>query len=401
MSQLSLGGIESNKEPGRKAEDPIEVAATDQQTRYAAVYWLFGPDWSTGRLEVALGWFVHPNATGSWGFTCESPVGGGTAIGPWPAVEESRGILFPAATDSERVTDVQVERLLADHLLLFSHRVLFGQAQTPLPDVKFDGSPVDVLLVFGPTLPKFVGRLCYTHMNRNKTVAIVGPDIGRSSPAVAGSTWEEQPAPGYWEDCAVRRWRVMPGGAKVDNNRSVLGFDIVVAVGDGIGGRAISALPFATELWKGKASLVKQLLTSEQVRLPAPKYQAIHVPRGIALAAQRALLHWPMVRADKQLRETVDGHPELKDLFREIRDTIGIKGSKFIPAKLKRIVLAEACARGAAVCSQGDAASPGESRHAARKKRDFQEVSRKAIDNAIAIVRRDYGDFSAFDALAD
>lgn len=399
VSQLALGGLDS-EQPARETGDSIETAATGQQTRYAAVYWVCDPNWSKERFEVALGWFVHPRASGSWGFACESFVGGSTATGPWPAVEEPRGILFPAATDSDRVTDVQVERLLSDHLLLFAHRVLFGQARTALPEVKYDGSPVDLLLVFGPTLPKFVGRLCYTHMNRKKTVAVIGPDIGRDGPGVAGSEWEEHPVPGYWEDCAVRRWRVRPGGAERGNNRTVLAFEIVVPVGDGIVGNPISASPFATKLWKEKACLVKKVLASEP-RLPIPKLQAIYVPRGIALAAKRALLHWPTVRADERIQQIPQNHPELQMLFRGIENGIAMKVPKLIPQKLKPIVLAEAFALGVASCSQ-DAGKPrATSQLAQRNKRDTQGEARKAVDEAIQRVQRDYGDFGAFNDLDD
>lgn len=370
--------------------------------RYAAAYWVCLPNWSTGRFEVAFGWAISRDVGGSWGISFDS-AGHDLPVGPWPEVEEPRGILFPAATASERVVDEGVERVISDHLLLLAHRVLFGQARNALPHVNFPGPPVDLLLVFGPTLPKFVGRLCYTHMSRAKTIAILAPNLRGSVADVSGADWEEHPAPGYWEDCAVRRWRVRGTVNGVNPERdSVLTFEIIAPVGDAIGGRPSSESPIGAKLWEYKAALIKHVVRhGMRAPLPLPNDQTTFVPVGIALAARNAFLYWPSAHARARVREVKRAHPECQqDVFPEIEIKIRTLGSK-IPSGVEDMVRAGAYTRAAAI--RANAALPprgnGSRRLAARKASASALIANVAVADALKAVLRDYGEFSALEDL--
>src|SRR5207253_2351826 len=99
--------------------------------------------------------------------------------------------------------------LLMVHQLLFGQRIGIREEPWPNPDV----GVVDTLLVAGPLLSKFTGRICYTHFTREKTIAILSPLSSMDELPARFGIWEDSPFPPYSEDVAVRRWHVRPTSA--------------------------------------------------------------------------------------------------------------------------------------------------------------------------------------------
>jgi hypothetical protein len=347
-------------------------------------------------MEVAFGWSVGDDSGGfeasSWGFRSKFPPAQEPVILPLPPVEEPHGLLYAEPSDTEKTTNERIERLLADNLLVFAHRVLFGQCRDALRAVRYSGNPVDVLLVFGPTLPKLIGRLCYTHLSRAKTIAVVASDVRLGSTPNQGSSWDRQPMPGYWEDSAVRRWRAI-GGADTSSAepRRRLTFDIIIPVGDAIVSPAGQEGPSAIQVWNSKAERVKAILSApgSVARVVSMRGVDVHVPRGVAAAAREALVHWPALRAQKQV-ESIDADANSRELMQALRAQIAIK-TPSRPPHLEVMILALAYGRRGGHPSAGAHRQAAGRAKAARSPKGIQEQAAGMVSAAIEELRAEYG----------
>ncbi len=190
---------------------------------------------------------------------------------------------------------------------------ILGQ-RISLPDLEDNSEPVDVALLWGPTLPKLVGRLCYSHFQRRKTVAVLEPDHVPSNPprvpTAPTGVWRDGPEEPYWEDRAVRRW-VRQSGDKASRDAYVRGFDLILPCADGVSGKLSGGELCGSQLWQEKAQTIKDLLAGRSGSLerefdlttPWSKVSLI-LPRGVKRAFRAAFLHRPALAADEQAKSS-------------------------------------------------------------------------------------------------
>ncbi len=175
--------LNSTRPPNGQHDPPARPQPSDgdvDQTTlssepYASVFWQCDCPPHRRFAQVTIGWSVveapkgRVIASGAWGFQRSVSEGTGRRAAERELVEEPVGVLYQTPTKLERELNEQIERLLADYFLVLTHRLFFGQCSQlaqnqsgwPGPDVP----TVDMLFVFGPTLPKFVGRVCYTPLS--------------------------------------------------------------------------------------------------------------------------------------------------------------------------------------------------------------------------------------------
>jgi hypothetical protein len=208
-------------------------------------------------------------------------------------VEEAIGALYPQPTELQREVNARCERLIADYLLLFSNRALFGPKFGMLPAIPAGASTTDVLLIYGPALPKFIGRVCYSHQHRSKTVAVLAPTGALRAEHPKSLVWSDEPEPPRWHDFARRRW-TSKAPLRLGGSVAIGSFDIVSAVGDGITGRYLPGLPCSTHMWQEKSDVVRKILAAncDLVGLYPWVETKIWLPMGMAYAAREAVIAW-------------------------------------------------------------------------------------------------------------
>ena len=208
-------------------------------------------------------------------------------------VEESVGVLARSLSRDEEHFNDQVERLIADNLQFVVHSMFFAQRPKGPPSgwPPANVGTVDTLLTMAPELPKFRGRVCYTHFNRLKTLAIISPTETENEQPVRLKDWEESPDPPLSEDSAIRRWRVRPSASR--KRKPSCEFAIVIPTGDGVAGRQYDDLPTSGLLWKGKAERIETLLQEDcrRVQLVYWRDRSVLLPFGMRHAARSALLY--------------------------------------------------------------------------------------------------------------
>lgn len=267
--------------------------------RYASICWICSPRNDGEKAHVTIGWSLpdesgHQLSSGSWAFEVQTVAKPSGRIRSLPMVEESVGVLYPAVSSSLLELNDRCERLIADHLLLFAHYSLYGHANGVFEAVRAPGGCVDRLLVLGPRLPKLIGRLCYSHFTRRKTIAILSPRrvLGRR-PRMSSGKWpdsSDQPDPPYYDDSAVRRWEksdVSTGGED-----TVGAFEIINGVGDGLGGQLIEKRNVGSAMWAAKASEIQELLAIDRAEIRAGVWQnvPVYLPIGMIAAIKAALV---------------------------------------------------------------------------------------------------------------
>ena len=282
---------------------------------YASLFWFHGSTSSEGTLPVTIGWSIGGGRAqwrqGAWQFALRLPAMPQVPFRPMADVEDVYGVLHRIPSESQRVANESLEREIADRSLIFLHRVLLGQRKIPLAGVEEDFDSVDIALLWGPTLPKLIGRLCYSHFSRNKTVAVLEPEyLPAELPRKPTGSWREDPDEPYWEDRAVRRWSRDDGGiGGVTLEASVSAFDLVLPCADGVSGILGSDVGRSGRLlWREKAQTVNDLLAGkrgllETCDLVPWREPTVALPQGVKLAVRAAFMYAPA----KDARESLDG----------------------------------------------------------------------------------------------
>jgi hypothetical protein len=296
---------------------------------YAAAFWRCDPI-SDEKAIITVSCSM-PNKEGkyvsvvkSWSKELPSPVKFKPKIIPLPAMEEARR----ASPYDEAWNDV-MEREVADRLLLFAHRALFkqcGKLFQGFQDFSNFGL-VDNLLVFGPELHKFTGRICYSHMQRKKTVAIIAPDCQKNqTPTQSIHGWEGiKPVPSFSVDCAARKWdRSKTTQSKSKTKECLAAFQIIVPTGDGFNSvsQGTSKLDRGQRLWESKAGEVQNILSNDRhpVHLALWNNVKIYMPIGLKIAAHNAILshHWEMLSPEIAQFQNVKDIALLADVKHEL-----------------------------------------------------------------------------------
>ncbi len=311
---------------------------------YASAFWHCEPQLEAGHVNVTIGWsFPLVMATeygsieyrsGATKFRSRCIAAGPRQEGLLPFVEEPLGVLYAKPTKAEEEWNAHCERLVADYLLFFVHRVLFGQSRQNWPEVRGSPDILDNVLVFGPALPKFRGRICYSHFRREKTVAVLAPDcIPGRPPAQGPGTWDTEPYPSFWHDCSVRRWALLPGKGPSDQNQRLNSFDLLVPTGDGISGRLTAGLPYGAVMWRQKAEKIQQLLDTDRkgTRFALWENKEVFLPRGMARAVRAAALGDALQKALNQKADLLQRAGSDKSFYQELGDKIQDEGNVLGP----------------------------------------------------------------------
>jgi hypothetical protein len=199
---------------GEKSYIPNSRPTLFDTTEYASLFWFYEASAaaeSRGTLCVTTGWSVGGGGAawrqGAWRFALQLPAKPQLPFRPMADVEEVYGVLHRILSPSQKEANELLEREIADRVLIFLHRVLLGQKGILLQGLEKNFESVDLAMLWGPTLPKLVGRLCYTHFSRSKTVAVLEPEyLPLDPPLPPTGAWQDDPEEPYWEDRAVRRW---------------------------------------------------------------------------------------------------------------------------------------------------------------------------------------------------
>ncbi len=269
--------------------------------QYASLFWFVGETSFRGELPVTIGWSIErgpDSRSGAWRFGLHLPTVPQVPFKPMADVEDAYGVLHRVPSAVQNEANAHLERELADRLLVFLHRVLLGQRIT-LPALEDNFEPVDVALLWGPTLPKLVGRLCYSHFQRRKTVAVLEPDFIHTNPPKLPDppkgVWREGPEEPYWEDRAVRRWVRQSGHKALLRDTHVRSFDLILPCADGVSGRLSGGEFCGSQLWQEKAQTVKDVLAGKVGNLETEFDLAaswakvsLTLPRGVKRAFQAA-----------------------------------------------------------------------------------------------------------------
>lgn len=267
--------------------------------RYASVFWLCEPLTDGEGARVTIGWSISLDSplnqyAGAWGFDVRSHSALSPRTRELPFVEEVAGVLYADVSEKTRELNDRTERLIADHLLVFAHRVLFGQGT--IPNIPGGVEPVDCLLIHGPRLPKLIGRLCYSHFDRKKTVSVIAPRRGFGSPPrMSTGGWPPahvHPDPPFYDDSAVRRWESHATGNSTSAKPRIAGFDLIVATGDGFGGKLIDTKNVGQALWGTKAQAIQSLLEVDRAQLRTAIWQnfPVQLPLGMHRAVSAAVI---------------------------------------------------------------------------------------------------------------
>ena len=306
------------RNPNAPADMPLGQVHVPSKApaQYASVFWKCDYLHAKRSAEVTFGWCLLGGASG----TGEPPRRGAWVLSRSltpefvfesagaPLVEEAIGVFARALSRDERQFDHRIERLIADNLLLFAHSVLFAQRPKAPPDgwPPPDIGAVDTLLVIDPELHKYRGRICYTHFNRRKTVAIIGPALSRDMSPAEANDWEEHPYPPLSDDSAVRRWRVRRSAWQ---RKGLLGeFAIIVPTGDAVVGTPSEDSLNGGLLWTSKAETIKALLHHDwqPVRLKYWDECPVFLPLGMREAARCAALYGPGRKATETKQSIKD-----------------------------------------------------------------------------------------------
>ena len=323
---------------------------------YAAAVWLCDYDAGLNRLFSTIGWAM-PEALGTWhcgAWTLRSviPPARFASTDILAPVEESRGVVFHQANEREERINDHAERLIADWLVLFMHRALFGQCETNSArtlDRAIPEGVVDTLLVMGPNLPKFAGRVAYCNFSREKTLGILAPDLARGeAPPQNTLPWPSEPRERYCHDCAQRRWMANQGHPVDQLLPRISSFEVIDAIGDAVSGRIPADLKVGATNWQRHAERIEGILDrdSAPARLGVWGHREAQVPRGIRQAAIAATCcHHTEWWEDQAIDLASTLSPSYESEFKKFRDNRTLLRELSTPGRpslATRVVLARA-----------------------------------------------------------
>jgi hypothetical protein len=289
---------------------------------YASAAWQCQPLPDRDEARVSIAWSVplddRKYQSGVTTFLTKFPKSVERSEAFRPFVEESLGIIYHKPSPAEQEWNAHLERLVADYLLFFVHRVFFGQCEKMWPALVTFKGKLDNMLILGPTLPKFRGRICYSHFSRSKTLAVISADARHGlPPAMGDGQWIGEPSPPYWHDYSARTWR-LNDEPKDRSSKRCKSVEIVVPTGDGFGGRLDAGGTVGTSLWREKFEKVKNIVDDERepVRLSMWSNQEVFLPHGLAQTA-RVLALADAVRIAETRRAQIlkSATPEEKELY--------------------------------------------------------------------------------------
>ena len=302
----------------------MKTAEAKSRPRYASVFWRNRMVEDKNTISANIGWSIPSTSgdqleSGSIVITNRIDAVTEPTVNLLPIVEEAIGIVHPKPSKRQQERDERYERLVADYLLFMMHRAFFGQCDEFFGPAMKNAGTCDVILYFGPILPKFIGRICYSHFTRNKTLAVIAPDCRlHEMPVMSRGLWKAEPRPSFWYDCAVRRWDT--DSVETQPPR-IASFQIAVPTGDGVSGRLSPSLCLGSTMWKDKAQKIQDILDSDQEKVNYALWSNsdIFLPSGMAKAVRAVVLNEKLKEAiveldqweksaatqDKQLRESL------------------------------------------------------------------------------------------------
>jgi hypothetical protein len=266
---------------------------SEKEAKYASIFWCVEETQKPNEKLVVVGYSFPDDkkGKGAWDFKykyeSDLTTDGYTSL---EYVEEPIGIMVPLLSKTETGVNESLERLIADQIMIFIHRALFGQFTEAFELIDPKIPPVDIVLVYGPLLPKLVGRICYTHFTRNKTVSIIAPDTKPGKSPRQEMDWEIEPMPALWDDHSIRRWSLKVGAtSKAEDSSPVCAFDLIIPVGDAVVGKSIHGNA-AGDLWIKRATCVKKIMKNPVTIVKSPYWnnEELFLPKGMALAIQQA-----------------------------------------------------------------------------------------------------------------
>lgn len=371
--------------------------------RYGSVFWLAENSADNRSLTVTIGWSLpkdHPYdyLSKAWQFNVDSlPETDGWKF--WlPGVEEPLGVAFAEPSEAQYKTNEHCERLIADYLLLFAHKALFRQCEKTLPYPDDQLQEVDTLLVWGPTLPKFVGRVCYSHFSRSKTIAVISPRPRTGLlHAQTGGDWNPSSSPPLWEDASVRAWFRNEGAEGVSKSEveKIASYELIVPTGDGITNEAnlSESTLFGQKMWDQKRAKIEEIIDEDDPKstaiVDAWQGRKVRLPLGLAHAVRVAYLTSLNCTAKRAIEKIAESGSEGSGNRRVAVDQLKkrIYDGNAIDVNLKEIVLWKAFECWAEPKSAGNT-----SRMAARPIKSLKDAQ-KVIDQAIGVLVRQYGNF--------
>ena len=368
---------------------------------YASAFWSFERCRDAEEAKITIGWSMPLGGmefrSGATTFRTKfgGPESGQDSVLPF--VEEPLGIVHHKPTSEEEEWNSHLERLAADYLLFFVHRALFGQCRRMwdrLASGQLKGEPdvVEQVLIFGPTLPKFRGRICYSHFRRDKTVAVLAPEcpIGRL-PNQSNGVWRSEPIPAFWHDSSARRWFAARGENTSQRGLRLSSFDLIIPTGDGLSGRLIADLPRAVTLWREKATLVQNILDRDRelVRLAVWQNSELFLPRGVARAVRAAVLGEVLSQATTRRKEMLKKASSADrrfydDLDKQIESRAEIDGPLDEIRGLRALVF----------CKAVEVSQTGQKRPAGSKVARDLRAAGDSVPRALAAVKQEVGEYT-------
>jgi hypothetical protein len=323
-----------------KAKRLADPPASGRLQRYASAFWLPDYDLETGSLRLTIGWAMQlegsrDHESGGWTLRSSMPPKPVRLKNILSLVEETHGVVFRRPTEYEEEINTHADRLISDWLLFLMHRMLFNQCRKL--DSRIPEGAVDVFLLYGPALPKFVGRVCYSNFNRNKTVAVLAPTVRVGEhPEQSRWAWNDEPSPSFGHDRAVRRWKTKIGNGDTKSPLKLGSFTLVEPTGDGFSGKIVGRAMLGPTKWLQKSCCVRDIIEQDSVdvKLAIWRHRELRVPRGLAFASRAAVLQNDWDDYTKRTdRLTVEFNQESRSLFnrydQRIRNEIaGVRGSE-------------------------------------------------------------------------
>jgi hypothetical protein len=281
---------------------------------YGSAFWLCDHDVEMNVLRVTIGWALQDHS-GALGLCSSIPFREPRSAGILSAVEETQGAIFHKPSDFEEQMNAHAERLTSDWLMFLTHRMLFNQCKGI--DSSIPSGETDIFMVYGPILPKFAGRVCYSNFTRKKTVAIIAPSIRHGEvPEQNSFSWTKEPNPRFCHDCAQRSWTTDPDGNDGKNLRRVASFDLLEPVGDGFSGRILGTSSVGPAKWLAKSEEIQKILDQdrEELKLAFWKNHSVYLPRGIKSAAIAAFCQREIDRSQDRFNQIKLG-PKFQEIF--------------------------------------------------------------------------------------
>ena len=230
-----------------------------------------------------------------------------------------RGVICREPSPDLIAQNEQLERAIATHLLVSSRRILLGDWKEALPCID-TAILCDTLFLFGPTLPRYTGRIRYAGWTRDKAIAILAPNVlPGENPGVAFGKWDLDPATSYVVESPLRRYARSPGAPKRPSVAvgSVPVFDLLMTAGDD-----------SIRFWGKQAKQIQDLLDREGCHvLDSMIWEKADLPRGLAKAA--LIANWRAFCADPDVEEVSLTEHQRNDLLAKGMETNWLRVSQY------------------------------------------------------------------------